>query len=138
MSMDNVFAKTRELAEALIESEAYQNMKAAEERAMKSPEAAETMAQFMEKRTQLETLVANEDFDAGEMKRLSAEMDDLQTRLQMMDDIVKMTEARNEFSNMMAQVNQVLSFIITGQMDGGDGCTGSCSTCGGGCASKKN
>ena len=114
MSIDNVFAKTRELAEALIESEAYQNMKAAEDKAMKNPEAAATMAEFMEKRGQLETLIANEDFDAGEMKRLSGEMDDLQTRLQMMDDIVRMTEARNEFSGLMGQVNQVLSFIITG------------------------
>ena len=136
MSMDNVFAKTRELAQALIESEAYQNMKDAEDRAMKNPEAAATMAQFMEKRTQLENLIANEDFDADEMKRISAEMDDLQMRLQMMDDIVKMTEARNEFSQMMGQVNQVLSFIITGQMEGAEGCTGSCSTCGGSCGVK--
>ena len=36
MSMDNVFEKTRELAQALIESEAYQNMKDAEDRAMKN------------------------------------------------------------------------------------------------------
>lgn len=136
MSIDNVFAKTRELAQALIESEAYQHMKEAEDKAMKDPEAAETMTQFMEKRGQLETLIANEDFDAGEMKRLSGEMDDLQTRLQMMDAIVKMTEARAEFSNLMAQVNQVLTFVITGQMEGTEGCTGSCSTCGGSCGAK--
>lgn len=136
MSMDNVFAKTRELAQALIESEAYQNMKEAEDRAMKDPEAAETMSQFMEKRSQLETLIANEDFDAGEMKRISGELDDLQTRLQMMDSIAKMTEARAEFSNLMNQVNQVLTFVITGQMDGAEGCTGSCATCGGSCGAK--
>ena len=134
MNLDTVFTKTRELAQALMESEAYQNMKAAEEKAMKSPEAAETITQFMEKRTQLEELIANEDFDAGEMKRLSAEMDELQTRLQMMDDIAKMNEARNEFSTLMAQVNQVLTFVITGQMDEG-GCSGSCATCGSSCPS---
>lgn len=134
MSMDMVFQKTRELGQALIECDAYQNMKAAEERAMKNPEAAETMGLFMEKRGQLETLVSGEDFDAGEMKRLSNEMDDLQQRLQMMDDIVKMTEARNEFTQLMGQINQVLSFMITGQIDEGQGsCTGSCATCGGSC-----
>lgn len=134
MSMDMVFQKTRELGQALMECDAYQNMKAAEERAMKNPEAAETMGLFMEKRGQLETLVSGEDFDAGEMKRLSNEMDDLQQRLQMMDDIVKMTEARNEFTQLMGQVNQVLSFMITGQIDEGQGsCTGSCATCGGSC-----
>ena len=134
MSMDMVFQKTRELGQALIECDAYQNMKAAEERAMKNPEAAETMGLFMEKRGQLETLVSGEDFDAGEMKRLSNEMDDLQQRLQMMDDIVKMTEARNEFTQLMGQINPVLSFMITGQIDEGQGsCTGSCATCGGSC-----
>lgn len=134
MSMDMVFQKTRELGQALMECDAYQNMKAAEERAMKNPEAAETMGLFMEKRGQLETLVSGEDFDAGEMKRLSNEMDDLQQRLQMMDDIVKMTEARNEFTQLMGQINQVLSFMITGQIDEGQGsCTGSCATCGGSC-----
>ena len=134
MSMDMVFQKTRELGQALIECDAYQNMKAAEERAMKNPEAAETMGLFMEKRGQLETLVSGEDFDAGEMKRLSNEMDDLQQRLQMMDDIVKMTEARNEFTQLMGQINQVLSFMITGQIDEGQGsCSGSCATCGGSC-----
>ena len=136
MNIDKVFEKTRELAQALIESETYQNMKEAEEKAMKDPEAAATMSEFMEKRGQLENLIANEDFDAGEMKRLSGELDDLQTRLQMMDAIVKLTEARNEFSGLMGQVNQVLSFIITGQLDGGEGCTGSCSTCGGACGAK--
>lgn len=134
MSMDMVFQKTRELGQALMECDAYQNMKAAEERAMKNPEAAETMGLFMEKRGQLETLVSGEDFDAGEMKRLSNEMDDLQQRLQMMDDIVKMTEARNEFTQLMGQINQVLNFMITGQIDEGQGsCTGSCATCGGSC-----
>ncbi len=98
---------------------------------MKNPQTAETMGLYMEKRGQLEEMVSSDDFDAGEMKRLSNEMDDLQQRLQMMDDVVKMTEARNEFSQLMGQVNQVLQFIITGQIE--DGCTGSCATCGGSC-----
>ena len=54
MAMDNVFTKTRELAEALIESEAYQKMKAAEDRAMANEEAANTMAAFIEKRAELQ------------------------------------------------------------------------------------
>ncbi|MDO4357625.1 MAG: YlbF family regulator [Clostridia bacterium] len=134
MSMDMVFQKTRELGQALMECDVYQNMKAAEDKAMKNPEAAETMGLFMEKRGKLEELVSSDDFDAGEMKRLSNEMDDLQQRLQMMDDIVKMTEARNEFSQLMGQVNQVLQFIITGQIEESvGGCTGSCASCGGSC-----
>ena len=55
--MDNVFAKTRELGAALLESEAYLNMKAAEDKAMQSAEAAQTMAAFLEKRTELQSMM---------------------------------------------------------------------------------
>jgi cell fate (sporulation/competence/biofilm development) regulator YlbF (YheA/YmcA/DUF963 family) len=38
--MDKVFEKTRELGAALLECEVYQNMKAAEDKAMANSEAA--------------------------------------------------------------------------------------------------
>ena len=41
--MDAVFQKTRELGQALIESEAYQQMKAAEDKAARNQEAAENI-----------------------------------------------------------------------------------------------
>ena len=45
--MDQIFAKTRELGEALLNSEAYQKMKDAEEKAMQNVEAAEMMAKYL-------------------------------------------------------------------------------------------
>ena len=69
--MDNVFAKTRELGEALLNSETYQRMKQAEDRAMQNTEAAETMARFLEKRQALQALMQSENPDPGAMKRLS-------------------------------------------------------------------
>ena len=42
--MDMVFQKTRELGEALLASEIYQRMKAAEDKAMPNQEAAEAMS----------------------------------------------------------------------------------------------
>lgn len=56
--MDAVFAKTRELGQALIESEAYQNMKAAEERAYRNAEAAEAMGRYLELRSQIQDLLS--------------------------------------------------------------------------------
>ena len=39
----------------------------------------------------------------------------------MIDDIVAMTQARSAFSDLINQVNQVLQFIVTGQVnDGGE------------------
>ena len=130
--MDNVFAKTRELGEALLESETYRNMKAAEDRAMQNNEAAATMAQFLEKRQELQALMQSENPDPGAMKRVSEEMDAAQERMQMIDDVIALTQARSEFNALINQINQVLQFIVTGRMDEPEGgCTGSCDSCAG-------
>ncbi len=134
--MNPVFQKTRELGEALMQSEEYLAMKALEDRAMGNKEAADTMGQYIEKKQQLEAMLMSEDPDAEQLRGLSAEMDTLQEHLQMIDDIRELTEARSGFSNLIEQVNGVLRFIITGEMDeeeeggcGAGGCAG-CSGCG--------
>ena len=129
--MDNVFAKTRELGQALMESEAYLNMKAAEDRALKNPEAAQAMAAFLEKRSELQRMMQSDNPDPVAMKRLSDEMDVLQDRLQMIDDVVELNDARDAFNGLISQINQVLQFIVTGRMDESGGCSGDCGTCGG-------
>ena len=128
--MDSVFAKTRELGEALLECETYRRMKAAEEKAMGNAEAAEAMATYLEKRTALQDMMCQDNPDPGAMKRLSEEMDSCQERLQMIDDVVALMEARNDFNSLIGQINQVLQFIVTGRMDE-SGCSGDCGSCGG-------
>ena len=128
--MDKVFEKTRELGQALLECEAYKQMKQAEDRAMKNEQAAAAMGEFLEKRTQLQDMVQGENPDPVALRRLSDEMDAAQERLQMMDDIVALNDAREAFNGLIGQINQVLQFIVTGNMEAPEGgCTGSCSTC---------
>ena len=130
--MDMVFEKTRELGEALKQSEAYARMQAAEQKAMQNMEAAEMMAQYLEKRGQIQEMMEVENPDPAVMQRLSNEMDEIQERLQMIDDIVELTQARGEFNALIGQINQVLQFIVTGRMtDEEGGCTGSCNSCSG-------
>ena len=126
--MDNVFEKTRELGEALLESDAYKRMKAAEEKAMHNAQGAEMMALYLEKRGQIQEMMELENPDPGAMKRLSDEMDEIQERLQMIDDIAELTAARSEFNGLIGQINQVLQFIVTGRMEEA-GCSGSCDSC---------
>ena len=128
--MDSVFQKTRELGEALLTSETYQRMKAVEDKAMPNAQAAGLMSDLLEKRSGIQQLMQQENPDAGALKRLSDEMDEIQEQLRMMDDIVALTEARSEFTSLINQVNQVLQFIVTGRMDSGD-CKGDCSGCSG-------
>jgi len=136
--MSEVFVKTRELAEALMRSEEYLNMKAAEDVAIKNEEAAAIMAQYMEKQQELEAIMMKGEPDVESMNRLSSEMEALQKQLQATPDIANLTTARNAFTNLINQVNQVLRFTITGEMGdeadecesaGEAGCTGSCATC---------
>ena len=130
--MDIIFEKTRELGQALLESDVYKKMKEAEEKAMQNIEAAEMMALYLEKRSQIQEMMEVENPDPGAMKRLSDEMDEVQQKLQMVDDIVALTSARAEFNGLIGQINQVLQFIVTGRMtDEEGGCTGSCNSCSG-------
>lgn len=129
--MDAVFQKTRELGQALMESEAYLKMKAAEDKAMGNEEAARAMGEFLEKRQELQSMMQSENPDPGALKRISDKMDEAQERLQMMDDIVALTDARNEFNALIGQINQVLQFIVTGEMQQSSGCSGSCASCSG-------
>ena len=130
--MDIIFEKTRELGQALLESDVYKKMKDAEEKAMQNVEAAEMMALYLEKRSQIQEMMEVENPDPGAMKRLSDEMDEVQQKLQMVDDIVALTTARAEFNGLIGQINQVLQFIVTGRMtDEEGGCTGSCNSCSG-------
>ena len=128
--MDMIFQKTRELGEALLESEIYTKIKAAEEKAMKNEEAARLMSEMLERRSSIQEMMQQTNPDPAALKRLSDEMDDIQEQLQMMDDIVELTQARSEFNSLIGQVNQVLQFIVTGRMDSGD-CAGDCSACSG-------
>ena len=129
--MDAVFQKTRELGQALLECETYQRMKAAEDKAMANEEASLAMSEYLEKRTEMLALMQTDNPDPGALKRLSDEMDAAQERLNMIDDVTALTEARNEFNGLIGQINQVLQFIVTGNMDQPSGCTGSCATCSG-------
>ena len=127
--MDIIFKKTRELGQALLESDVYQKMKQAETRAMANEDAAALMSRYLEKRTELQSMMEQENPDPGAMKRLSDEMDEDQQQLRMIDDIVTLNDARAEFNGLIGQINQVLQFIVTGKMDESSGCTGSCDSC---------
>lgn len=130
--MNQVFLKTRELGDAIMQSEEYKAMKEAENLAMANPDAAGAMGQYMEARQKIETLLEQENPDPEQLKTLSAEMDSCQQRLSLIEDVQTLTDARENFSNLIEQVNQVLKFIITGQLsEPKSSCGGNCGSCGG-------
>ena len=129
--MQEVMGKTRELGLAILNSSIYQEMKAAEDKAMGNAQAAAVMGEYLEHRTALEELMQQNKPDADKMSEESRAMEDLQDQLNQIPDIVEMGEKRAAFTEMINQVNALLKNIITGEAPEEGGCTGSCATCGG-------
>ena len=63
--------------------------------------------------------------------RYGAEMDEAQRQMNAMPAVDAMTSSRQRFSEMMNQVNHVMQFIITGEVETGGGCSGNCGACSG-------
>ena len=129
--MQEVMGKTRELGLAILNSSIYQEMKAAEDKAMGNAQAAAVMGEYLEHRTALEELMQQNKPDADKMSEESRAMEDMQDQLNQIPDIVEMGEKRAAFTEMINQVNALLKTIITGEAPEEGGCTGSCATCGG-------
>ena len=65
------------------------------------------------------------------MQRKRRDIDAHQQQLTAMPAVDAMTSARQQFSELMNQVNHVLEFIITGELPQSGGCSGNCSSCSG-------
>ena len=121
----------RALGEAIVASEEYQNMQLCEKAAESDPAAAEAMGRYMELHAAVNQEMGNEEPDAEKIARLGREMDELQQALNALPAVEEMTAARQRFSGLMDQVNKILEFIITGDVQESGGCSGNCSACGG-------
>jgi len=130
--MSKVTDCARALGEAIVASEEYKNMQVTEQAAMSDPTVAELMARYMELKTALGDAMCQPDADADVITRYGQEMDEVQQQLTAMPAVDAMTSARQQFSELMTQVNHVLEFIITGELpQSSGGCSGNCSGCSG-------
>ena len=129
--MSKVQDCARALGEAIVASEEYQNMQMCEKAAESDPAAAEAMGRYMELHAAINQEMGNEEPDAEKIARLGREMDEIQQTLSALPAVEEMTAARQRFSGLMDQVNKILEFIITGDVQEGGGCSGNCSSCGG-------
>ena len=135
--MQNVMHKAQELAEAILESNVYQRMHAAEMQVNKDEAAVKAVSDFVEKRQTVENLLASNNLDHEELAKAGKAMEEAEKTLNAVPLVHEMQEARQEFTQMMENVNRILRLVITGETEeehecGGD-CSGcaSCSSCGG-------
>lgn len=122
-----IIDKARELGEMLQESEEMKAYKEAEA-AQKADEATqEAMSEF-----NLNRLNLARDMQNGKLSREDAvtkNNEAYEALLEKAPLIKDYVEKKKIFDGIVAQVNQIINFYITGST--GSGCSGSCSTCGG-------
>ena len=127
--------KAQELAEAILGSEVYQKMKQQEAAARRDPEAAKALADMIEKRNRVETILSAADMDPNELAEASREMEEAEQRMNDNEMIRTLKEYRKDFQTMMDNVNRILRLVITGETEDENGrstgCSGNCSGCSG-------
>ncbi len=132
--MREVMAKAQELAEAILNSEIYQEMKKQETAVRKDPDAAKALGDMIEKRQRVESVLSSEKMDPEALAQASREMEEAENRMNQNEMIDKLKEKRKDFQTMMDNVNKILRLVITGETEdekGSTACGGNCSGCSG-------
>ncbi|MDR1263712.1 MAG: YlbF family regulator [Oscillospiraceae bacterium] len=130
--INEVFRRTQALGEALADTRIYLDMREAEEAVDADPAVSEMLAQLNASRLALTDLMETPDADSAAVEMFAKRIDDLQKTLSNLPQVSRRQETREAFSGLIQQVNQVLSFMVTGST-GGDEASG-CAGCSGGCA----
>ncbi|GHU72975.1 hypothetical protein AGMMS49992_10140 [Clostridia bacterium] len=138
MTTDNeVFRCTQALGEALADTDAYLFMREAEAAVRDNPEASEALTRLSAHKAALTSLMEDSDMDSEAVKLHTQMIYDLQASLGEMPLVERMQEARQAFTSLISQVNQVLAFMVADNVEDGttagysSGCGGSCAGCSG-------
>ena len=129
--MEKVLNQAEMLAEAILESEEFINMRLSEQAAMHDKEATELIAAYTEKRTKVENILADANMNPGELAKAGGELEEVERAIDANEALNKMRDTREAFNEMMRKVNSIIKFVVTGENDEEESCSGSCSSCSG-------
>lgn len=129
--MAEIFEKARELGEAIIESEEYKELKKAELEQEEDAEAMALLKEYSELRTSLAQEIQKGDVSEEEMASIRERLEEAYEKVTTNDHITAYINAQRTFQSIIDQMNNIISFHITGKIPGG--CSGNCSSCGGSC-----
>ena len=129
--MAEIFEKARELGEAIIESKEYKELKEAELKQEQDEEALTLLKEYSDVRSRLASEIQKGDVDDSRIAEIREELEEAYEKMTTNDSITAYINAQRTFQAIIEQMNNILSFHITGKMPGG--CSGNCSSCGGDC-----
>ncbi len=125
--MDPVLQKAQELAQAIRESEAYQNMKRCEADMQNSETARQANEIYEETYRAVRKGIQDGTHTREEAVHL---LDTAKKTRDASPEIAAYMQAEGQFHQMMENVNQLLQIIVTDRIGSeGSGCPGDCSAC---------
>ena len=124
---DEVLKKAVALGMAISSSDEYLRMTEAQNR-LDADEASCTLMSDFEK---TRALLEQETMTEARAEAVSARLMELQNDMLRSEIFSELIKAQNEFAGLMQRVNKTLSVCITGIAAEDEGCSGSCSSCGG-------
>lgn len=131
--LNNVMQKAQELAEAILDSGVYQQMKTAEAAYMRDEAAIKATAEVNEKRNAVQDLLTANDMNHEALAKAGEALEDAEAAMNACPSVHTLQEARKAFTAMMENVNRILRLVITGETgdESEEGCSGNCSNCSG-------
>lgn len=128
--MNDIIEKAKELGQLIAESEELRAMQACEERQSADPDAARLLEEYQQKRADITSRMKGEEMTPEALKGFQAEIQAAMDTLTANQAVREYLEAKARFSQLMMQVNSVISFCVKGEEAEGD-CSGNCGSCGG-------
>lgn len=126
----DVFQKARELGEVMVASDEYKQVQAAEAALNENEEAQALIKRFNDMQATMQEMMQSENPDKDAMSAMAANMRQTQNELTAMPEMQAVNEAQKGFAELLNSVNQVLRFVITGDVGGEQGgCGGNCDSC---------
>lgn len=128
--MDKVLKQAELLGQTILDSDVYAAMNKAELAVTKDEESVNLIAQLSEKRKKVEDILSSNEMDHQALAEAGEEMEALEHQVNDLPLVKELQQRRAEFTQMMNNVNQIIRFVLTGEMGEGS-CSGSCSSCSG-------
>lgn len=123
------------MAEAILDSDIYQRMHKAEMQVTKDEAATKAIADFVDKRQVVESVLASNEMDHDALALAGQEMEEAEKAMNEVPLVKELQQSRQDFNQMMENVNRILRLVITGETEDssscGGGCSGSCAHCSG-------
>ena len=129
--MREVMMKAQELAQAIVETGYYQQMKDLEEKLYADDQAKALVADFVEKREAFQALMQAGNASREEFAAAGKAFAAAQSAMDENELVQGMRQAQEKYNELMENVNRILRLVVTGETEDEGGCSGNCAGCAG-------